>query len=67
MLLNILSSLDSFQIISHVSIIYLKSNQLNTLRSLQHYYNFTLKHEKPSIGYFCYASFICECTLEGLA
>jgi len=27
---------------------------------------FTLKHEKPSIGYSCYASFICECTLKGL-
>jgi hypothetical protein len=43
------------------------------IKSIKHIKNFTilihfftLKHEKPSIGYSCYASFICECTLERL-
>ncbi len=43
------------------------------IKSIKHIKKFTIliqfftpKHEKPSIGYSCYASFICERTLEGL-
>jgi hypothetical protein len=62
MFLNILSTLNSFQIIPHVSIPYYKPNHLNTLR----FYNvntiLTLKLEKPSMNYICCDSFICGCT-----
>jgi hypothetical protein len=51
MFLNILCSLNSFQIISHVFIIYLKHYYENTLKKFTTLKQFvTLKHEKPNNG-----------------
>ncbi len=56
------SSLDSYKIIPHVSIIYVEKCFVNTLKKLTTLLHFlTLKHENQNISYMFFGSFQLEC------